>query len=167
MQRRRPSLEGSRAIPPCSPNAFEAASATLIGLPYKFKRAEPVPRNTMKAYAEVRNRSRGQTSPCDVIPTCAASTRRRSLYGAIAAAGTGNRPSQRALAKSSSSCSAGSQWQCGIQHELGRTIMRISGFPTITPVTRVDWTRRRSHYRSYRPFIVVTRRRWRTRHWGW
>ncbi len=42
--------------------------------------------------------------------------------------------------------------------------MKISGFPNVTPTTRVDWTRRR--YRSYRPFVVITRRRWRTR-WGW
>jgi len=42
--------------------------------------------------------------------------------------------------------------------------MKISGFPNITPVTRVDWTTRR-RYRSYLPFVVITRRRRFRSHW--
>jgi hypothetical protein len=42
--------------------------------------------------------------------------------------------------------------------------MKISGFPTISPVTRVDWTRRRR--RTDHPVFVITRRRRRT-HTGW
>jgi hypothetical protein len=41
--------------------------------------------------------------------------------------------------------------------------MKISGFPTITPVTRVDWTRRR--HRTDRPVLFITRRRRRSHRW--